>query len=878
MIPNESNKSSEGLDEARYQFSSKYFFDLLLNTQKYLHKENSLYEYQKLCNNHESSNIAKDIESITIELKRTATRYILILMELDKESFDQNIEPVKLFKNILKGESTIEYQERSLIDLDHFIKLCNEINIGLKSIIYFSLGTLPSYFNFLMTEESISRFLEFIKKFSKGDDARYGEYIRFVFLTPAFVNFISQAFKPIFLPYAISLTPVSNQKKFCEDLLQGWKDKIALCPYYVHGLLNQNNYPGKLLYNAFFAHLIRFPAMYLVVHPYQVDLPDLFINLGTTLESTAEQFVDAMKNLNVNTPIFSTELSNASKESFRFNPFDSIDLTFLEGPIQINSCMKSFKSLLSKIETANYHIYMISNKHDKPTESDITYQSENESMTSIRELLKMSPLLSSSDYEDQMSVSHIIKEFLVEKGPFTQMPLRISYYQKILIDNGIPNTENELEDFFNFMKSKHSKPDIILSNQTTATQKLKRIKLLSRNIIKHINECTTALYYDRYLRKPIKKQEEFYYQNPKDFLYDFNSWVQLNNQIINDIFGDYKDKIILYHLFSKDLHFQKYISIRNELSQIDSLIKHLISRYSFQVIEVLFGKMEKEFHCLFSIHQQMFDTIRKQIIFAYNVNSNPIQKIIDICSTFYSLIKYATDESSSVLGYDASRQLYAAAILYLNPDCLFSSYIYSKELTFISGFDELINNYADDQPSTVNILQEIIDYFSIYIPHFPDFSSSVFCKSLQHKFKIALCGSFSQNMKLFIEGLTTIKIDFPKKMSHFNVKLPYSKHLDYYNIVENIDVYRYETLDKFKLGYQENKTFDVIILVTDGQNDEKGITSFINASKDRKIFIFGQEPNILQKGDCQFKFIKEIPTKHEEIESLIFDILKMEVK
>ncbi|KAK8834433.1 hypothetical protein M9Y10_018150 [Tritrichomonas musculus] len=621
---------------------------------------------------------------------------------------DQNYSEFFLAKEILGWKDLKDAQQECLkkLDTDSFKQFCLNLKQTEKNndfISFISLSIAPSIYNFFISAKNFM-YLELI--FEITDNRVKKKFVKTLFLIPGFINFVSTSFHPIFLPFENKdKFDFGDEKTFVESLLISWIDNMNLCPKlirkYFENSVKQDSSIDEIL--IFFERLFENPDIFQITHFYNSQLPAIFFNENNRIlqylqenKNVVKKFVlsffekidpkddQNQQKITYRKDLEEQEINDEFTDIFLPYTFDSYDVNFL-----IDLINKKFD--ISKLSTINdlfeseYKLYIFSMDNEYSVNTEIPEQKPPDSFKNcILKLLEFSEIL--PDFPDSYMKENdpnFIENYLVFRGPFDTFSKRKKYFlmMKSLADDPLKKLmKMDLDELTNFDLKRDENifstalhRSIILNIQKGSFPVQSGLfQLLEYNFLSQkFNSMTQQKDFKALLEKvntielingPKKLKElydlYFYYFHNND------SYSSVPEFLVKSSQTDFKYTRDSYFMLyeTKELTFKLFLNERRDLQNLDiSFVKMVSSRnveknaiyYKLKDFFVAlnleyYGKDDQNSKKLKNLNKK-FNLHANNMIYAFEADTNPLQKIIDICRTLAEMQDFIIDVSGAEL-------------------------------------------------------------------------------------------------------------------------------------------------------------------------------------------------------------------------------------
>ena len=250
--------------DATIGYSPEFFIDKLIECQRFLHQEDLVTQQKRRLVEQRFSSTQEKAFHLLIRLKQHGMSRFLAKLNNPSVVKERWVEAAIAWPK--------ESQESEIvIDTTSFFNRLPVINNQLV-LDYIVFSTIPSLFNFLLTEWAIRDFVSFLHDLER-EAARV--FARSAFLTPEFCLFIRSVAFDLFLPFMNECRGVDNPNRFLQRFVSNWKRDILLCPSFIRDILKavDDEEAIEILYHGLFDLLLSRPALLWAadVHKTNVD-------------------------------------------------------------------------------------------------------------------------------------------------------------------------------------------------------------------------------------------------------------------------------------------------------------------------------------------------------------------------------------------------------------------------------------------------------------------------------------------------------------------------------------------------------------------------------------------------------------------------------
>lgn len=803
---------------ADYQFSAENFIKLMIKTQKYLHSENSMYIFEQQINQSQVNNIGKTLHDLFIDFKHSTTSIFLLYHVFQKNKGIKgyvNDLPPKSFHNYAKKVVSESTDLMEFLPIEEFAKRCSLIDCKKPYFNIFALNTLPTFFQFLLTDESISNYMQFLNNFG-NDQFRFCQFSRFIFTHPFFVHFIHEAFHPILQPYADSKSPIPDPEMVVNQLYKSWIENIVQCPNFAQNVLlaykKAYGEPCDLLINSFIKYFVRIPQMFAAIDYYQVYLPDdMFLCLEEPMKNKATDFAQAIIDASlISTPVFSEQHTIFSPEDFYYLPLDSFDKIFLN-ILHDNTEENIINKELAKDqwEGDSYQIQFIGDSRfqitGKATEITQTAVFDNLAQTNLRELLKIAaPLTPMIQYPGGNAkienIEDVIYRLLVIKGPPKEFATRYALFQNILKayqdNHKIPLVYDQLELFFSDMMQNHEIEDKLMVDQSKTYKLIRQIIHMSNESVTQIPNCLITKIFYHYIPYKTFPSIEDIIKDPTSLAFALRDRMNESKEVIESYLGNRIEVVPQFHLLSETLNFSTFLALRPELVQIDEVFHSMIQTKQFNIlIDDAFSVKEK-IRKLIVNNISVLDPISHELREVCQRSSDPYQKLLDLISTMAKALEIIYFETGVSLDEDDKMPLRAIIFAYSNPIHLFSSIIFINE--YCMGNNSPLYSVVSSVCNACHVTSTVLYLFKILDPKM---TISSYLRSKNLFFNVAMCGFPIPLKNKWLKLLSGVESLDYTQISQLKVVLKKDPHDE---LIGNTSVFIYNTPEEMKQSLTKN--------------------------------------------------------------------------
>ena len=576
------------------------------------------------------------LRQFLVDLKTYYTTQTLFSIFKDqKEKF-----PSAFFENFddrLNDLSSIRYdlpacEKLKDFDFSHFKRnqLRSEIEslelTDMQRIDIITYSIIPSKFRFFISNQAtLDEFISFIRDLPNNKRLLMS---RSIFVQPEIINFTSSVFYEIFEPYFYDerLIQTIDNQDISTKIIKNFQKNVYLFPetikYFLWKVGDQKN---VFFFNNYLKEVAEAPERYLIFpawHPYTFEYFQQFLNILHTILYN-QDFQKAALNILMNGFL-------QEKAIFRFIPKPFILENFIISNIDVSnySQEKDFPDQFNLF----FHKELNEDNRNQSNSETLIFSNIPESL--LRKLLKEAPLLPENCCFSQNNYQalDIIKKFLVEScNPLKRTNAEYIYQSLEKIIHGYDQKRlNNLIDLSKNLND-HNKERQKYQDDCHMKEIINKLIL----DISNFNSKASNLLRLIYLRNNhiIEKANDFLALNTFN-VYDVqqfkNKFSEFMNQIKTIILPDKTSKYerLLYHIFSKNLTFQNYLSQNNFLLEIDESFSH-ITISSFQKnFSSIKKNAENDLKQLQEIIcSSLYEKYKKAINKAFLNNSDPLAKI-----------------------------------------------------------------------------------------------------------------------------------------------------------------------------------------------------------------------------------------------------------
>lgn len=551
------------------------------------------------------------------------------------KSKDKESENTNRFAFTLKECVTIEQYEGNLKQIDNpenFTSIDNNNYINL-----FAFSTIPSYFNFFLTENNVNDFIIFLQQISELQTSKiYLEiYSSIIYHTPLFLNFCHEViFKSVIIECIHNpdkISSYSQKQTFYDTVIESIQANHHLCPpllkRFFETFSHKDNFSlSDHIKNYFLSPLFDCPLQFSVIREFDF-LPESFFTEikkdSPDTKSHIDNLIETIIAIPLNPKLY---IDEPKDKTYRI--FTSFDIDIIN----------NFESIVGMKFNDYSFSYVSENPKKQDRGSEETNFFKDQHIKIFRELLRLAdPLpLQIKTPNSIEGVMKIMEHYLVDIGDLqTQIERNLCF----------ANFKGNIKDInsFQFYINEMNEPTFLNEQSLNEKQKMlnevykngNQMKVISSLImhqIEHINAVYKILKSSTYNDKNIVSYNQSEMQkivkNPQIIIDDYNEYLRRFGNLQLDDF----EKSVYYYRKLANLRFSDFLkSHGNLLEEYDSLTSSFVKCNRDQMInEILSKKTSRQLNDLVYHNSYLLLPFIEDLSIIFDENGSPFEKFGDI--------------------------------------------------------------------------------------------------------------------------------------------------------------------------------------------------------------------------------------------------------
>jgi hypothetical protein len=581
-----------------------------------------------------------------------------------------------------------------------------------------TFSLLPSYFSFFMTEGGIHEFIRLLE--TVGDQPQLREtYARMAFVSPFFLSFAAEVFRPIISP----LLPQGNPPplgELSEQIIKKWTQNRRAVPPVVSAIFALED-GRRLLSNAFFAHALRPEAAKI-------------FGLVEYHQSPAPAVIDALRMLLVIAGDAPRLTLDKLLEISRFSPGDALetlneadvfDVPSLFQPVILSTldiyCIGAIGNGGNYIPPRDdqwevFAAWMEAAQESKHNRLEETMAFGTRAEASLRHLPQLSdPLPKFKAPPDGLDLRQFFCDYLLRRGPLTTFRLR--YGAVKVLDMVFKFTDEAgIIEALGRATLERKKEIRALSAFTSITEKYTKLDAFLRPILNDIQNVFMSgdIFLACHHVLGQSKAVEFFSRDPNSAVTDYTKVCGP----VREQFKNFPAAVeIAFSYVTLKFNFTRFRASRPELAVYDEGIAkvlaengHILAADLFPQAPIKPGKWDKAKFLLDNVkaletREYMLDIVRTAAL-----ESNLFRKMREFQRGIMMAQKFIADKvpAQEMLGADEFLPIQIATMITAAPQFIVSNYVYLVEFCGAEA-EEVISLTGQALLIPRNILRAVIE-------------------------------------------------------------------------------------------------------------------------------------------------------------------------
>jgi hypothetical protein len=562
-----------------------------------------------------------------------------------------------------------------------FEKINDQVPQQLVDVLTFSL--IPTYCSFFMTMRGVSDFSHLLDQLSPHLQEIY---VRAAFVSPFFLTFVADVFRPIISP----LLPQGNpppRDELCAQIRRRWSQNLRSLPPVIGSIFTRPN-AQRLLSNGFFAHALRpeTAKIFGLCEYYQTPSPALMEELRMLLTGDSrEQILRNLIDLSTWEPgespgLLDEEDVKAVPSLFQPVLLSTLDRRCLETlvnrrpfvPLGPSDWAVSAVSAHERIESEHIQI-------------ELTMANQTRAEAYLRHLLQMADRLPKfKSVPPDIDLREFFQDFLVRRGPMSTFKKRheaVKFLETII---GF-SSETAILEPLSQTTLERKKEIRALSAFTSITERYMKLDAACRSLRLDIENVFVSgdIFISCHQHMQSQKTVEFYSKDPDALVADY---IKLSGPI-REQWRRFESALeIAFTYVTFRFNFSRFRASRPELARYDQQLAEFLVAHGSDVLKVLTdgaydNKPEKSNVLLQRINGLREKVYVLDILRAAALESNLFRKMREFGKGVLAAQKVVADKfpPAQPAGPDELVPAQVAAIIFAMPHFIVSNYVYIVE-------------------------------------------------------------------------------------------------------------------------------------------------------------------------------------------------------